>query len=318
MNSYTLTIDGRKVVSTQTFKVINPVNESVIAACPAGTMELLDQAISAARRSLPMWSALSQEERAAKLLQIADLMETHAPELSRLVTQEQGKPQSGPGANLEVGGAVAWTRATAGLTIPEETIQDDANGRIVIRRKPVGVVGSITPWNWPLMIATWHVMPALRVGCTVVIKPSPYTPLSTLKLVDLMNEVLPPGVINVITGDGDVGARMVADPRIDKLVFTGSIKTGKRVMRGAADTLKRVTLNCGATTRVSFFPIPASSRCSRGSSGAASSIAARRVPHSSDSMSMNGNMRRSSVNSPSTRRRYRWVTVWMPRTSLDP
>ena len=254
MNSYTLTIDGRKVVLTQTFKVINPVNESVIAACPAGTMELLDQAISAARRSLPMWSALSQEERAAKLLQIADLMETHAPELSRLVTQEQGKPQSGPGANLEVGGAVAWTRATAGLTIPEETIQDDANGRIVIRRKPVGVVGSITPWNWPLMIATWHVMPALRVGCTVVIKPSPYTPLSTLKLVDLMNEVLPPGVINVITGDGDVGARMVADPRIDKLVFTGSIKTGKGVMRGAADTLKRVTLELGGNDAGIILP----------------------------------------------------------------
>ena len=169
----------------------------------------------------------------------------HAGELAALVTREQGKAQSGPGANMEAGGCVAWTRVTASLSLPEETIQDDKRGRIVIRRKPVGVVGSITPWNWPLMIATWHIMPAVRVGCTIVIKPSPYTPLSTLRLVELMNTVLPPGVVNVVTGDAEVGTRMVTHPDLNKIVFTGSVKTGKSVMAGAADTLKRLTLELG-------------------------------------------------------------------------
>src|SRR6202035_5304396 len=143
--------------------------------------------------------------RAAKLLEIANLIEKHHAELSELVTREQGKTQSGLGANMEGGGAIVWTRVTAGLKIPEETIQDDAKGKIVIRRKPVGVVASITPWNWPLMIAVWHIMPALRVGCTVVIKPSPFPPLSTLRLVELMTQVLPPGVINSVTGGVEVG-----------------------------------------------------------------------------------------------------------------
>ncbi len=201
--------------------------------------------MSAARRALPGWSALADSARAAKLNEIAGILEQHAAELSALVTREQGKTQTGPGANLEAGGCVAWTRVTAGLSLPEETIQDDASGHIVIRRKPVGVVGSITPWNWPMLIATWHLMPALRVGCTVVIKPSPYTPLSTLRLVELVNSVLPAGVVNVVTGDADVGNRMVTHPGIDKIVFTGSVKTGKSVMGGASGTLKRVTLELG-------------------------------------------------------------------------
>ncbi len=254
MTTYSLTIDGKPAKTNRTFNVLNPADESVVAACPQGTVELLDEAVAAARRALPAWSALSDADRVAKLNQIADLIEKHAGELAALITSEQGKTQSGPGANLEVGGCVAWTRVTAGLTLPEETIQDDATGQILIRRKPVGVVGSITPWNWPLMIATWHVMPALRVGCTVVIKPSPYTPLSTLRLVELMNTVLPPGVINVVTGDAEVGTRMVVHPDIDKIVFTGSINTGKKVMGGAADTLKRLTLELGGNDAGIMLP----------------------------------------------------------------
>ena len=133
-------------------------------------------------------------------------------------------------------------------------IQDDKAGRIVLTRKPVGVVGSITPWNWPLLIATWHVMPAIRVGCTVVIKPSPFTPLSTLRLVELMNQVLPPGVVNVVTGGPEVGEHMTNHPGIDKMVFTGSIATGKKVMAGAAQTLKRVTLELGGNDAGVILP----------------------------------------------------------------
>jgi acyl-CoA reductase-like NAD-dependent aldehyde dehydrogenase len=245
MFQFALTIGGKPAAATKTFNVLNPADESVVAACPEGTTALVDEAVASARRAQPMWAALSDPERAAKLLAVADLIDKHHQELSELVTREQGKTQSGPGANLEVGGAVAWTRATAALSLPEEIIQDDKSGKIVLRRKPVGVVASITPWNWPLMIAVWHVMPAIRVGCAVVIKPSPFTPLSTLRLVELMNQILPPGVINSVTGGVEVGNHLTNHSGIDKIVFTGSIATGKKVMGSAAQSLKRVTLELG-------------------------------------------------------------------------
>ena len=245
MSAFTLTIDGKPASTGATFDVVNPADETVVAACPLGTTQLIDTAVAAARRAFPKWSAVPDSERVAKLNAVADLVEEHHKELAELVTREQGKTQSGPGANLELGGAAAWTRATASLTLPELVIQDDAAGKIVVHRKPVGVVGSITPWNWPLMIAVWHVMPAIRVGCTVVIKPSPFTPLSTLRLVELMNQVLPPGVINVVTGGPEVGSHLTTQPGIDKIVFTGSVATGKKVMSSGAETLKRMTLELG-------------------------------------------------------------------------
>lgn len=245
MAAYVLTIDGKAAKAVGRFDVLNPADESVVASCPLGTPELVDAAVACARRALPLWSAVPDAERAAKLMAIAALIEQHHAELSELVTREQGKPQSGPGANYEVGGAVAWTRVTAGLAMPEETIQDDKAASIVVHRKPVGVVGSITPWNWPLLIAVWHIMPAVRVGCTVVIKPSPFTPLSTLRLVQLINEVLPAGVVNVVTGGAEVGAHLASHPGVDKIVFTGSIATGKKIMGSASQTMKRVTLELG-------------------------------------------------------------------------
>ena len=245
MKQFSLTIGGRSVPADRAYDVKNPATGEVVASCPEGSVELLELAVKHAREALPAWSRLADAERAQALLRVADVIEQHVTELSHLVTREQGKAQSGPGANLEAGGCIAWTRVTAGLTLTDETIQDDAQGRIVLHRKAVGVVGSITPWNWPLLIATWHLMPALRVGCTVVIKPSPYTPLSTLRLIELMNTVLPPGVVNVVTGDAEVGNRMVSHPDIAKIVFTGSTATGKGVMRRGADTLKRLTLELG-------------------------------------------------------------------------
>ena len=245
MTRYAMTIDGKPVMTTRNFDVLNPADETVVAACPEGTTALVDEAVLSARRAFPSYAALADSERAAKLLAVADLIERHHKELSELVTREQGKTQSGPGANFEVSGAVAWTRATAGLSLPEEIIQDDKSSKIVVRRKPVGVVASITPWNWPLMIAVWHIMPAIRVGCTVVIKPSPFTPLSTLRLVELMNQIFPPGVINAVTGELEVGSYLAKHRGIDKIVFTGSSDTGKKVMGSAAQNLKRVTLELG-------------------------------------------------------------------------
>jgi len=254
MSAYALTIGGRAAAVSSTFDVLNPADGSVITACPQGTPALVDAAVESARGALPAWSALPDAERVARLVAVADLIEKNHAALSELVTREQGKTQSGPGANLEVQGAAAWTRVTAGLSLPEETIQDDAKQKIVARRKPVGLVGSITPWNWPLMIAVWHIVPALRVGCTVIIKPSPYTPLSTLRLVELMNQVLPAGVVNAVTGGPEVGNHMALHPGIDKIVFTGSIPTGKKVMGGAAQTLKRVTLELGGNDAGIILP----------------------------------------------------------------
>jgi acyl-CoA reductase-like NAD-dependent aldehyde dehydrogenase len=245
MTPFALTIDGKSAPTAKTFDVLNPADETVVASCPEGTTQLVDAAIAAARRAFPQWSAVPDAERVAKLNAVADLIEQHHQELAELVVREQGKTLSGPGANLELGGAAAWTRVTASLTLPDQVIQDDKTARIVAHRKPVGVVGSITPWNWPLLIAVWHVMPAIRVGCTVVIKPSPFTPLSTLRLVELMNRILPPGVINVVTGGPEVGTHLATHAGIDKIVFTGSIATGRKIMGSGAQTLKRMTLELG-------------------------------------------------------------------------
>ena len=174
--------------------------------------------------------------------------------MARLLTLEQGKPLNGLGSRFEIGGAVAWTRHTSELSLPPEVLQDGPEGRVELHRKPIGVVGSITPWNWPVMIACWHIIPAIRAGNTVVIKPSPLTPLSTIRLVELMNEKLPPGVVNVVTGENEIGALMSAHPGIAKVTFTGSTATGRKIMQSAATTLKRLTLELGGNDAGVILP----------------------------------------------------------------
>ena len=242
MKTYPLIVDGQLITTGKMLEVENPADGSIVGQCPTADLALLDRAVAAARKALPAWSATPDSERVAKLMQIGDLIEKHHAELAELVTREQGKPQNGMGANVEAGGTAAWARVTAGLSIPVETVQDDAAGKITIERRPVGVVGSITPWNWPMLIAAWHVMPALRAGCTVVNKPASCTPLSTLRMYELMNSVLPPGVVNCIAGPGVIGDRMSKHPGINKIVFTGSTGTGKSVLAGTVETVKRVTL----------------------------------------------------------------------------
>ncbi|MEE3070558.1 MAG: aldehyde dehydrogenase family protein, partial [Pseudomonadota bacterium] len=165
-----------------------------------------------------------------------------------LVTKEQGKPLNGLGSRWEIGGAQAWAGYTASLSLPVKTLQDTDQGRVELHRKPLGVVGSITPWNFPVMIAVWHILPALRTGNTVVVKPSPFTPLATIRLVEIMQSVLPENIVQVVTGDDkdvNLGAAMSAHEGIRKIVFTGSCATGRRVMQTAADTMKRLTLELG-------------------------------------------------------------------------
>ncbi len=244
-HQYRLVINGQSIATQETFEVLNPSDGQVVGAAPKATLIQLDEAVSAAQTAYEIWSKADDATRRKACVAIADTLRDHAEELAQLLTLEQGKPLNGMGSRYELGGAEAWARYTAGLELPVKVLQDDNQGRVELHRRPVGVVGSITPWNWPLMIAIWHIVPAIRTGNTVVIKPSPLTPLSTIRMIELLNTVLPAGVLNCVTGENDIGAAMSSHPGIAKIVFTGSTETGKKIMAGAAATLKRLTLELG-------------------------------------------------------------------------
>ena len=245
MPDYGLIINGTKVMTEDAFPVINPATEEPVAQCPFATRDQLDDAVRAAAVAFTTWSQVPDEERAAACEKMSAAITQHAEELAQILTQEQGKPLNGAGSRFELGGAAAWAGYAASLSLPDKIIQDDDQALIVQTRKPIGVVGSITPWNWPLMIAIWHVVPAIRAGNTVVIKPSPYTPLSTLRMMEILNGVLPPGVLNCVTGEDELGAWMTEHEGIQKIIFTGSVNTGKKVMGSSAQSLKRLTLELG-------------------------------------------------------------------------
>jgi len=257
MSDYNLIINGEKVTTGETFPVINPATEEVLAECPKASADTVDQAVAAARAAFPAWAATPDEQRSSLIHAIADKLAEHQGELMQLLTLEQGKPAAGfanLGAGFEFGGTLAWCHATADLVMPVEVIQDNDDARIEVHRKPLGVVGSITPWNFPLLIAIWHIIPALRSGNTVVSKPSEYTPLTTLRAIEIMNEILPPGVLNSVAGAGDVGAAIANHADINKIVFTGSTPTGKKIMESASGNLKRLTLELGGNDAAIVMP----------------------------------------------------------------
>ncbi len=249
MSNFDMIINGVRTQAAETFSVTNPSTGAEVGRAANATTNDLDAAVAAAKTAFETWSKKSEEELQAACEAVANKIGAHEAELAALLTAEQGKPLNGPGGSRgELGGAQAWAHYTTGLSLPMKVLQDNNEGRVELHRNPLGVVGSITPWNFPLMIAIWHILPALRTGNTVVIKPSPFTPLSTVRLVELMNEVLPAGVVNVVTSDdklANIGGAMSSHPDIRKMVFTGSSNTGKKVMMSAAETMKRLTLEMG-------------------------------------------------------------------------
>ncbi|TPI38223.1 aldehyde dehydrogenase family protein [Mesorhizobium sp. B3-1-9] len=245
MNDFCHIINGVQVTARNHFNVYNPSTAAIAGRAPEAEKTDIDNAVSAARAAFEGWSRTSNEVRKKAVHDAANAIEKHLEELATLLTLEQGKPLGGMGSRFELAGAMAWTRYTADLELPVQILQDNDEGRVELHRKPLGVVGSITPWNWPLMIACWHIMPAIRAGNTVVVKPSPYTPLSTIRMVEILNGCLPAGVVNVVAGQDNVGHLISEHAGISKLVFTGSTSTGKKVMRSASDTLKRLTLELG-------------------------------------------------------------------------
>lgn len=249
---YTMTIGGKPAGAAASLGVVNPATGQVFAEAPDAGAAELEAAIAAARAAQPAWRATPIAERRARLEQAADLIEAHIEPLASLFTREQGRPTDG--ARGEIEQAVYWMRATADLDVPVDVTEDTDTRRIEVRHEPLGVVCAITPWNFPVTLAVWKITPALLTGNTLVLKPSPFTPLCTLKIGELLAGVFPPGVLNVISGGDALGPLMTAHPGFAKISFTGSTATGKRVMEAASRHLTRLTLELGGNDAAIVLP----------------------------------------------------------------
>ena len=225
--------------------ILDPATGQPVGEAPVHTIEDLEAAVAAAVAAQPAWAALGHDARSAALLKAADAVERSAEELAQLLSREQGKPLNGPNARFEVGACAAWLRAAATIPLEPETIVDDGETRAELHYRPIGVVGAIGPWNWPMMITIWQIAPALRMGNAVVVKPSGNTPLSVLALVKVINEELPEGILSAVSCGREVGARLTEHPAIGKIMFTGSTAAGIAIIKSSADTVKRLTLELG-------------------------------------------------------------------------
>ena len=251
--SLALTIDGQAVAGAAApLTVVNPATEAVLAHAPAADTAQLDEAVAAARTAFTTWRTRPWAERRAAVVAYADALEARAEDLARLLTAEQGKPLAA--ARGEVGRALEWARALADMELPTRTAVDDDVHVARVRHVPIGVVAGIVPWNFPVTLAMWKIAPALLTGNTIVLKPSPFTPLTGLLLGEIARDILPAGVLNVITGDHDLGPALTAHPGIDKIAFTGSTATGRAVMQTAGRDLKRVTLELGGNDAAVILP----------------------------------------------------------------
>jgi len=247
----TLTIDGAAVETAEHFPVVDPATGKPFATAPSISDAQLDSAVRAADAAYGTWRR-DEPARTAALLAAADAVDAAAGDLAALLTAEQGKPLHD--ARAETKAVSLWLRYFATLELAPEVVRDDEKGYAEVHRRPLGVVAAITPWNFPLTLAMWKIAPALRAGNTVVIKPSPYTPLATLALGEVLRPVLPPGVLNVVTGPDPLGAALTTHPLVRKISFTGSTSTGKKVAAAAADDLKRVTLELGGNDPAIVLP----------------------------------------------------------------
>jgi betaine-aldehyde dehydrogenase len=258
MTSYQMYIDGQFVDAGngKTFDVYDPASEEVIATCPAGDAQDVDRAVRAATRAFYSgWKGVSAQERGRILLRLAERIRARRAELAELETRNSGKPivesefdMDDTATCFEYYGGLATKINGEVLPVPAEAVA-------FAMREPVGVAGQIIPWNYPLMMAAWKIAPALAAGCAVVLKPAEQTPLSILALAKDFEAVgIPPGVVNVVTGDGpSAGAPLVTHPAVRKIAFTGSAEVGKIIMRSAADQLKRVSLELGGKSPNIFF-----------------------------------------------------------------
>ncbi|MXP48196.1 aldehyde dehydrogenase family protein [Altererythrobacter luteolus] len=250
--TYQNLIGGELVSTADTMEVLNPANEEVIGLVPSCGKDELDRAVAAARTAFKTWSKTPIDDRRAVIQAMAGAIKENADELFRLLTSEQGKPHDQ--AKGEIYGAAGMMSAQSTLSLDDE-INEDSDQRLSrTRRVPVGVVGGIVPWNFPVMMAMQKIAPALLSGCTIVLKPSPFTPLATLRIAELIKDIAPAGVVNIITGEDTLGPLITEHPDIDKITFTGSTATGKKIMEGASKDLKRITLELGGNDASIVLP----------------------------------------------------------------
>ncbi|QQD17004.1 aldehyde dehydrogenase family protein [Spongiibacter nanhainus] len=250
--TFSMTINGRAHQAEQMMDVVNPATGDVFAQAPRATQADLDAAVAAAQQAFPKWRAVPYEERAALMLKAGDAILANAEELTELFTAEQGRPLTL--AKEEILGAGMWFKGMAQFSMPAEVVEDTDERRVEVHREPIGVVCGIVPWNFPVLLASWKMSHALLAGNTMVLKPSPYTPLTSLRVGQILNKVLPEGVLNVISGGDELGPMMTAHPGFAKISFTGSTATGKRIMEAAAKDLKRITLELGGNDACIVLP----------------------------------------------------------------
>jgi acyl-CoA reductase-like NAD-dependent aldehyde dehydrogenase len=243
VNPFKLLIGGKLVDGHSTLDVINPATEECIAKCPRASAAQFDEAIVAAHAAFSSWKEKSISERRSLLLKLADKVNVSAAELAHLLVQEQGKPLSE--ATAEIAYSEYWIRTMAAYDLPMKLVEDSEGRRVEMHRKPLGVVGAIIPWNFPLLVVAFKLPFALLAGNTIVIKPAPTTPLTTLRFGELCNEVFPEGVVNIVTDNNELGSILSSHPLVRKVTLTGSTETGRKVMAGAAETIKRITLELG-------------------------------------------------------------------------
>lgn len=251
-SNFTMTIDGKAVAGAERFGVENPATAKVFAEAPNCTRDELETAVAAARAALPAWRKTPIEKRREVMQAIAGQIAANAEDLARLLTREQGKPFEQ--AMGDVLGGAHWLMETAKMDIPEVVSEDSDERLAVTRFEPVGVVAAIVPWNFPIILAAFKLAPALLTGNTIVMKPAPTTPLTMLRIGELVRDIVPAGVLNVISGDDRLGPWLTAHPDIDKISFTGSTQTGRKVMEGAAKDLKKVTLELGGNDAAIVMP----------------------------------------------------------------
>ena len=260
MQRFSNIVNAQAVASAELFESRNPATGEVLGLVAQSSVEEVSRAVAAAKAAQPGWAARTDEERKALVHRVADIFKQNSEYLGQWVTREQGKPLGGvgpeqvPGARFEVWACETWTRVTASLDLPIEIAFEDESRRDEVHRKPLGVVAAIAPWNWPLMIAVWQIIPAIRAGNTVVLKPSEYTSIASLEMVRLIAEVLPPGVINTVSGGGAVGAWLVDNPDVNKIMFTGSTATGARIAAAAARNLTPTTMELGGNDAAIVLP----------------------------------------------------------------
>ncbi len=252
VTQYKNLINGEMIDTGEWLDVVNPANEEVIGQVPASGQAQLDNAVAAARAAFKTWKNTSIEERRAAIMAISGAIKENADELYRLLTSEQGKPHDQ--AKGEIFGAAGMSAAQSTLELEDEINEDTEQRLSRTRRVPVGVVGGIVPWNFPVMMAIQKIVPAMLSGCTIILKPSPFTPLTTLRIAELIADKVPAGVVNIITGEDALGPMITSHPDIDKITFTGSTATGKKIMEGASADLKRITLELGGNDASIVMP----------------------------------------------------------------